>query len=268
MPKGSSVGERRRRLRRRALPLVFAALVAVGIGVGVGATAGGGDEPLTPSNGSRASSADRPRVLGCEPAATGIVRNGSRYEDRVALTFDDGPGPDTPEVMRILEEGGAGATFFVTGAAASRAPEVLDEMMRSGFELGSHSMAHEQYPTFESIQGVADIVQAATGFEPCLFRPPYGLVDAATEAAATEAGMATVLWDVDSSDYAAPSAAEVLAQAEQAESGSILVMHDGPEQRDATVEALPTLIRDLKSKGFELVTVTELLGGEFVTAPR
>jgi len=245
-----------------------AAIVAVGVGVGVGAAAGGRDEPLTPNNGSRASSADRPRVLGCEPAVTGLVRNGSRYGNQVALTFDDGPGPDTPEVMRILREEGAGAIFFVTGSAASRAPEVLDEMMRNGFELGSHSMAHEQYPTLGSIQGVAEIIQAATGFEPCLFRPPYGLVDAATEAAATEAGMATVLWDVDSSDYAAPTAAEVLAQAEQAESGSILVMHDGPEQRDPTVEALPTLIRDLKGRGFELVTVTELLGGDYLTAPR
>jgi peptidoglycan/xylan/chitin deacetylase (PgdA/CDA1 family) len=81
-------------------------------------------------------------------------------------------------------------------------------------------------------------------------------------------GMANILWDVDTSDYAAASADEILSQIQSTTSGSILVMHDGPENRQATVDALPVMIENLKADGYELVSVTELLGQEFIPAPR
>ena len=210
----------------------------------------------------------RPRVIGCEPGTETVVTNGSRTAGKVALTFDDGPGPETDAVIDTLLRYDVGGTFFVTGDATREDPETVARIVLEGFEVGSHSMSHEEYPDLASLTESQATIHEASGFKPCLFRPPYGLTNASVEAAATETGMASVLWDVDTSDYAAVSADEILAQTATATSGSILVMHDGPENRQATVDALPKLIEDLQGRGYELVSVTDLLGQQFIPAPR
>lgn len=262
--------EKQKRIRQRTVPLGIIATVSAVVGLGVGAAAGGGSKEETPGVSFDASAiTQRPRVIGCDPGTEGVaIRNGPRDSNKVALTFDDGPGPETRAVMDVLEKHDAGATFFVLGNAARSEPEILKEMVIAGFEVGTHSMGHEEYPDGANMAESRQVVYEATGFMPCLFRPPYGLTNSTVEANAAANDMATIMWDVDSSDYAAGSADEILAQVESATSGSILVMHDGPENRQATVDALPDLIERLKSEGYEPVSVTELLGQDFIPAPR
>ena len=263
--------EQQKRLRQRTVPLGIIATISAVIGLGVGAAAGGGSAENETYGVKFDASAitQRPRVIGCDPGNTGIaIRNGPRETRKVALTFDDGPGPETRAVMEVLKKHGAGATFFVLGDAARNEPEILREMVAEGFEIGTHSMGHEEYPDGPNMAESRQVVHEATGFMPCLFRPPYGLTNATVEANAADNEMATIMWDVDTSDYAAGSADEILSQIESTTSGSILVMHDGPQDRQATVDALPTMIEKLKGEGYELVSVTELLGQDFIPAPR
>ena len=263
--------EQQRRLRQRTVPLGIIATVSVVAGLGFGATAGGGSGETVASESAEAPSIfnQRPRVIGCEPGTDGTaIRNGPRDSNKVALTFDDGPGPETRQVMEILKKHDAGATFFVLGNAARNEPEVIADMVLEGFEVGTHSMGHEEYPDGANMAESRKVIYEASGFMPCLFRPPYGLTDSTVEANAMANGMANILWDVDTSDYAAASADEILSQIQSTTSGSILVMHDGPENRQATVDALPVTIENLKADGYELVSVTELLGQEFIPAPR
>lgn len=263
--------EQQKRLRQRTVPLGIIATISAVVGLGVGAAAGGGSGERETYGVKFDASAitQRPRVIGCDPGTTGIaIRNGPRESNKVALTFDDGPGPETRAVMDILKKHDAGATFFVLGNAARNDPEILQEMVAEGFEIGTHSMGHEEYPDGPNMAESREVVHEATGFMPCLFRPPYGLTNATVEANAAENEMATIMWDVDTSDYAATSADEILTQVESTTSGSILVMHDGPEGRQATVDALSPLIERLKDEGYEPVSVTELLGQAFIPAPR
>ena len=262
--------EKQRRVRQRTVPLGIIATISAVVGLGVGASAGGGTTEQAGAGNAEVISVynKRPRVIGCEAGDLGTVNNGSRTSNQVALTFDDGPGPETRQVMEILKENDVTATFFVLGNAARDNPEIVEEMVLEGFEVGTHSMGHEEYPDGENMAQSRDLVYDITGFMPCLFRPPYGLTNATVEANARANGMANIMWDVDTSDYAAGSADEILTQVESAQAGSILVMHDGPENRQVTVDALPTLIERLKGRGFELVTVTEILGQEFIPAPR
>ena len=262
--------EQQKRLRQRTVPLGIIATVSAVVGLGVGAAAGGGSsEDATYGVKFDASAINqRPRVIGCTPGPRGTINNGPRTGKQVALTFDDGPGPETRQVMEILKEHDAGGTFFVLGNAARNEPGMIAELVAEGFEVGTHSMAHDQYPDAADMAESRKVVYRASGFMPCLFRPPYGLTNSTVEANAAANGMANILWDVDTSDYAAVSADEILSQIESTTSGSILVMHDGPENRQATVDALPTMIENLKAEGYELVTVTELLGQEFIPAPR
>lgn len=263
--------EQQKRLRQRTVPLGIIATISAVTGLGVGAAAGGGSAESETYGVKFDASAitQRPRVIGCDPGNTGTaIRNGPRETRKVALTFDDGPGPETRAVMEVLKKHGAGATFFVLGDAARNEPEILKEMVVEGFEVGTHSMGHEEYPDGPNMAESRQVVYEATGFMPCLFRPPYGLTNATVEANAADNEMATIMWDVDTSDYAAGSADEILSQIESTTSGSILVMHDGPQDRQATVDALPPMIEKLKGEGYELVSVTELLGQDFIPAPR
>ena len=107
------------------------------------------------------------------------------------------------------------------------------------------------------------LVRRATGFEPCLFRPPGGHVDAAVVAAASSESLTTVTWDVDPRDWTDPGAAAIRSRVTEAvRPGSIVALHDGGGDRSQTLAALPGIIRDLHRRGYKLVTVTTLLGGE------
>ena len=203
--------------------------------------------------------------IGCTAPAGAEVQEGPRSSRRVALTFDDGPNSiQTPEILATLESFDARATFFEEGRHVAGREELMREILATGNEIGNHSYHHPKYPGNAELSSTNLRIREATGFEPCLFRPPYGLVDGRVTEAARRNGLEMVLWNLDTGDDHHDSAAEIQAHAiDRAQPGSIILMHDGGHHRE-TPKALPGIIRGLRARGFELVTVTALLGGHIL----
>ncbi len=103
-------------------------------------------------------------------------------------------------------------------------------------------------------------IKHATGFAPCLFRPPGGAFDSRVVSDARSLGMSTVIWDVDPRDWSTPGSGAIYSRVVSAtRPGSIVLMHDGGGNRSQTVAALPKIVHTLRHRGYRFVTVTRLL---------
>jgi peptidoglycan/xylan/chitin deacetylase (PgdA/CDA1 family) len=201
-------------------------------------------------------------VVGCSsrPGSTAAAASGAGSD--VALTFDDGPSlTQTPPILAILESFGAHATFFEEGRHVPGREALMRQILASGDEIGNHSFSHPRDPGYGQLARTDRYVRRATGFEPCLFRPPYGLLNPKVTAAARRNGLQIVLWSLDSHDDHHPGAAAIAANVVAgARPGAIILLHDGGHHPQ-TVRALPAILRGLRRLGFGFATVTQLLGG-------
>ncbi len=199
------------------------------------------------------------RLVGCR-ARGGLYTNGSRASKRVALTFDDGPSDYTAGFVAALATHHAVGTFFEVGQEVGGREAVMRSAVAHGDELGDHSFHHSQLPSEADIRATADRIEAASGFRPCDFRPPYGSYDSAEIDAARREGMSTVTWDVDPADYTEPGSEAIYQRVvSHVQPGSIVIMHDGGGNREQTLAALPRIIDTLRRRGYKLVTVSQLL---------
>jgi peptidoglycan-N-acetylglucosamine deacetylase len=194
------------------------------------------------------------------------VRLGTGRRRDVALTFDDGPGPYSRAIIRILRRMRAPATFFAIGREVAIYPRVIAAEARDGFEVGDHTETHPFLSILPVAAQRAEILDAARAIRaagapyPRLFRPPYGAFDKATLAILRAARMLIVLWSVDTSDYTRPGVARIVYVAlSGARPGAIILMHDGGGDRAQTVAALPRIIRGLRRRGYRLVTISQLV---------
>jgi peptidoglycan-N-acetylglucosamine deacetylase len=198
--------------------------------------------------------------VGCTHRGRSPVFHGSGHRRRVALTFDDGPSDYTPKILSILEHKHAKGTFFELGDQIPGRASTSRAILAAGDELANHSLHHETKPGRSSMAITDDRIRSATGFEPCLFRPPGGAYDARVVDDAASLGMKTVIWDVDPRDWSRPGAGAIYSRVVgAARPGSIVVMHDGGGDRSQTVAALPHIINALRRRGYRMVTVTKLL---------
>jgi peptidoglycan-N-acetylglucosamine deacetylase len=216
-------------------------------------------------NGDTPARARARQVVGCRDGSGGAVNHGSRSRPVIALTFDDGPSLTyTPRILSILNRLHASATFFEEGRHVPHREALMRQILASGDEIGNHSFTHPRDPGYGQLRGTDRRIKAATGFTPCLFRPPYGLIDPKVVSAARRNHLEMILWDVDSRDDKHPGVAAIRSNAvDLAQPGSIILMHDGGHHPQ-TVAALPAVIRGLRSRGFRFATITALLGGKFV----
>jgi peptidoglycan/xylan/chitin deacetylase (PgdA/CDA1 family) len=188
---------------------------------------------------------------------------------RVALTFDDGPTrPFTHRVLDILRECDGVATFFCVGLHAEADPGTLARIAEAGHCVGNHTWSHPFVPDLAAadllfqLDATNRVIERATGARPALFRPPYGIQTPESLRLTADQEMTTVVWDVDTRDWARPGPDAIRATVRDgAGEGSIVLMHDGGGDRGETVAALPGLIEGLLADGFELVTVADLLPG-------
>ena len=200
------------------------------------------------------------RPVGCTDNGPSPRFSGSRHRKRVALTFDDGPSAYTPKVLRILRRKHAKGTFFELGALVPGLASTSRSVIDSGSELANHSLRHESYPGRASMAETSRRIKRATGFEPCLFRPPGGAWNSRLVADARRLGMTTIVWDVDPADWSRPGSGAIYSRVvSNTRPGSIVLMHDGGGDRSQTVAALPRIIRTLRHRGYGFVTVTKLL---------
>lgn len=190
---------------------------------------------------------------------------------KVALTFDDGPTPGiTDGILDLLHAAHARATFFVLGQRIAngngRARELLKRMVLEGHEVGNHGFTHTSVTQLgrsaveREVAATQQAVYAACGFAPRWFRPPGGAItfnDLRQLSVTDVSGI--VMWSLDPVDWSTPPR-EVLWRrvATGVRPGSIILLHDTHRE---TLEALPVLIDLLQARGYELVTVSELIGG-------
>lgn len=192
--------------------------------------------------------------------------HGPRSARRVALTFDDGPGRLTARVLEVLGAYGAPATFNVLGERAAGREGLLTRLCDSGHELGNHAFHHERLggrplEAFRQLRRTGAVLRAAVGVVPRVFRPPYGDLSPGVVRSAGLLGMTTIGWDVDPRHYEEPSAEEIHARVvEGVRPGSIVLLHDDRRALEPTVEALGPILETLAGEGYELVTVSALVG--------
>ena len=201
-----------------------------------------------------------PRREACPRPSPGIRRHGPRGRRLVALTFDDGPSPYTPAVLRTLRRARAHATFFVVGLHIAGREPTLRHAVGAGHELGDHSWDHPPLPSHWQLRRTGDALRRATGARPCVFRPPYGLVDRRLRRSAASLGMSVVGWDVDTSDWSGLRPKQIARHVLRSiHPGSIVLMHDGGGVRARTVKALPRILRGLRRRHYRTATVSRLL---------
>jgi len=177
----------------------------------------------------------------------------------VYLTFDDGPGPATPEVLALLAQHHVTATFFVTGANASTNPQLLAAIRAAGHAVGDHTWDHPQLTTL-SASGVIDQLtrtEAVIGKTRCV-RPPYGDTSPTIAGIIARRGERQILWDVDPKDWSRPGA-DVIADRvmSQVQPGSIVLMHDAGGDRSQSVAALRIILDRLDAQGLRSVALPQ-----------
>ena len=199
-------------------------------------------------------------------ARTPFVRMGGEQTKEIALTFDDGPGVDTDDLLDVLERLRAPATFFMLGNNIGQFPRTMQRLIDSGLPLDDHSMDHpnlsqlSQADQRAQIAGAAKVIEAAGAAYPRLFRPPYGAYDETTHQVLRSLRMLSVLWSVDSEDYTKPGVDKIVDNVVSAvHPGAIILMHDGGGDRTQTIAAVQRIVPQLRRQGYRFVTVPRLL---------
>jgi peptidoglycan/xylan/chitin deacetylase (PgdA/CDA1 family) len=264
------------RRRRAGAALVLVAILALLIGA---LASGGTSHPPKPKPSPRPAKAQPTAaaltqalaekqedainsVIAYTPA---VVQGGTKGND-VALTFDDGPGPYTQQLVDTLGALHVQATFFAIGLEERYFSQGTLQELRSGDVVGDHTETHPMMAQLsahdqrEQLQEQVYRIQLLGGPTPRLFRPPYGSFDATTFRELRHLHMLMILWSTDTGDYARPGVQAIVQRAlAGAHPGAIILMHDAGGDREETIAALPAIVRGLRARGLRPVTVPQLL---------
>lgn len=191
----------------------------------------------------------------------------------VALTYDDGPHAKlTPQLLDILKRENVRATFFVLGSLVEAYPQIVQRMAAEGHEVANHTWDHPRLPSLSAekldrqIRETTAIIEKNTGQKVTIMRPTYGLYNERVKNDLLEKyRLDMILWSVDPNDWKKPGANTVARRLiEGAHPGAILLAHD---IHPGTIQATPKAIAGLKAKGYEFVTVSELLAMDEAPTP-
>ena len=217
-----------------------------------------------------------PQLVGCVPSGPDWVFTGPRNVHDIALTFDDGPWWEPPSVdfVNELTRLHVPATFFEIGEhIPTYDPHgtVEREMLADGDMIGDHTWSHPDLEGLsasgqrEEISEAAAEIKKVTGFQPCLFRAPDGAVNSSVLSEARSLGMTTIQWDIDPRDWALPGESEIISNVlDNAHNGGIIEEHFGGGPRFETLDALPAEVAGLRARGYQFVTLTQMLGYKLV----
>lgn len=194
-----------------------------------------------------------------------VISQVSTSQKVVALTFDDGPlGESTAEILGILREKNAKATFFVVGEQVEKYPKLVEQEIAEGHEVGNHSYSHPELTKLRKgkIKEELDKTEKAilkVAPKPTLFRPPGGFYNDTILQLNRDNEYITILWSIDPFDWRSPSVGEIVDTIlKDIKPGSIILLHDG-KYPSATPEAVEFIIDSLQSRGYQFVTISELL---------
>lgn len=200
-----------------------------------------------------------------------IIKCGNTNEKLLALTFDDGPDEDfTPQILDILKKYNVKATFYVVGEKVQYNKKIVKRQFEEGHEIGNHTYTHinvskNGYNTIDKEIGeTQNEIKSVTGIYPKTFRPPYRAISKDMCEVIKQRNMSIVLWSyVDAKDWQSPGVNSIVNSIESGiKNGCIILLHDYNKLRSPksqTIEALDIIIPDLLEKGYEFVTVSELI---------
>ncbi len=182
-----------------------------------------------------------------------------------ALTFDDGPSPDTtPQLLKILKKHKVRATFFQLGSLAKEYPEIVKQIHDMGSEVANHSWDHDSLDrkssegAYEDLKKANEAIEAGCGCKVTLMRPPYGAVDKGVDKASKKLGLAEIFWDIDTLDWESHDPYDIRSKVVHgAGKNRMSLMHD---IHQTSVDAVEDIIEELEEDGYTLVTVSEMLG--------
>jgi probable sporulation protein (polysaccharide deacetylase family) len=167
-----------------------------------------------------------------------------------------------PEMLKILKENDVEITFFIGGDWAARFPEDLKAIFNGGHELGNHGYWHKKQSQLnieqnkQEILKTEDVIKKVTGVKTTLFAPPYGDINDTVVKAAEGLGYKVIMWSIDTIDWNTKDYNAILERVEsKRHNGAIVLMHP----TEVTVKALPGMIKNLKSKGCDIVNISEVL---------
>lgn len=195
---------------------------------------------------------------------------GTTGRNALALTFDDGPGPSTPALLKLLKEYRVRATFFQVGQNANRHPDIAAAVAFAGHEIGNHSHSHPNFalksPAFirDEFARAQESLIAVAGVSPTLLRAPYGVRWFGFREMQRQLGLTGVMWSVIGLDWKLPAEAITTRILSRARDGDIICLHDGrgtlkdPDVQPA-IEAVRRIVPELLERGYHFETVTQLL---------
>lgn len=197
----------------------------------------------------------------------------TRGSKQIALTYDDGPNdPHTLKLLEVLARHDVRATFFLIGRYVQRRPDLAHEVVHAGHAIGNHTFTHPHLvisaavETRNQLEECQRAVQEVTGEVPRLFRPPFGGRRPSTLKIARSLGLEPVMWNVTGWDWKKLPADTIVENCvRQMRGGDVVLLHDGGHRalgadRSQTIIATERLIQRYKSKGYEFVTVPQMMG--------
>lgn len=195
--------------------------------------------------------------------------NGDGNKKQIALTFDDGPGANTPEILQILREKKVKATFFVYGSSANGNRDIVKAVYDSGNEIANHTYSHVNFFQYKKddiedkikseIIKTENLIKEITGYKTKLVRMPHGFSRPPSKKVAKELGYTIVNWSFGC-DWNTKLTQEQMYEAykKNIKAGAIFLMHDKIRSKKV-INFLPKLIDDIKQEGYDIVTVSVLL---------
>ncbi len=221
---------------------------------------------LTPAERVAATVKGEETAVNSVLAYTPAVTSGGSHGNELALTFDDGPGPYTQQLVATLDRLHVRATFFAIGSQEQYFSAGTIAEIKSGDVIGDHTETHPMMATLSPHEQHEELfdqmaqIEVLGGRRPRLFRPPYGSFDATTFKELHHLHLLMILWSVDTSDYTLPGVSAIVHTAlAGAKPGAIILMHDGGGNREETIAALPAIVKGLRKRGLHPVTVPQLL---------
>jgi peptidoglycan/xylan/chitin deacetylase (PgdA/CDA1 family) len=177
----------------------------------------------------------------------------------IALTYDDGPSKYTQEILDLLKENNSTATFFVLGSQASKYEETIKQMIEGGNQIGNHTYDHKRLTSlndeelYDQINKTDSLIYDIALYRPFVMRPPYGSTN---EALKEKLQKPIINWSIDTRDWESRNTEAIIKIIyENVKDGDIILMHDLYE---SSLEASKIVIPELISRGYQLVTVSEL----------
>lgn len=191
------------------------------------------------------------------------IFHGDEQQPKVAFACNVFWGEEfLPDMLKTLDDNQIKISFFIGGSWAKRFPDALADIGKRGHELGNHTYSHPHPNSLskeknqEEITRAESLIKEITGIKTMLYAPPYGEYNDMVLQAASELGYRNILWSIDTVDWKRPAPEIIIARVvKKIHNGAIILMHPTAP----TAAALPTLIKELKERGYTITTVSDIL---------